>query len=241
MADTTHDDLHGILKQLPSDFEPWGQRSRENDWGPDCSCGCRWFNRLQANLNHDWGVCSNPGSPRCGLLTFEHQGCREFEESEEEDELRSREGVGTASPGNDRDAELGLLKKLELYHGELAALLEDCTSHWGFEDPIYRFYHQSFKVFGLQERTREIVTLLQSLAPDRSLSLRFLAIIEAGTERAFRPENNANWDAVTRPIVEAFLHAQFFLEMTVRYSKLDRPPDPLPSGYAALLCLYGLR
>ena len=84
MADTTHDDLLGILRKLPSDFEPWGQRSREDDWGPDCSCGCRWFIRLQADLNLDWGVCSNPGSPRCGLLTFEHQGCREFEESEVE-------------------------------------------------------------------------------------------------------------------------------------------------------------
>jgi hypothetical protein len=134
-----------------------------------------------------------------------------------------------------------LLKNLEFYRGELTALLEDCTSHWGFEDPIYRFYHQSFKVFGLQERTRAIVSLLQTLAPDRSLSFRFLAIIEAGTGTEFRPENNANWDAVTRPIVEAFLHARFFLQMAVRYSKLDRPPDTLPSGYAALLCLYGLR
>ena len=134
-----------------------------------------------------------------------------------------------------------LLKNLELYRGELIALLEVCASHWGFEDPIYRFYHQSFKVFGLQERTQAIVTLLRALAPDRPLSLRFLAIIEAGTEMEFKPEDNATWDAVTRPIVEAFFHARFFLEMAVRYSKLDQPPDPLPSGYAALLCLYGLR
>jgi len=33
---------------------------------------------LQA-MPYDWGVCSNPRSPRCGLLTFEHQGCWEFE------------------------------------------------------------------------------------------------------------------------------------------------------------------
>lgn len=241
MADTTHDHLSGILRRLPSDFEPWGQRSRDNDWGPDCSCGCRWFIRLQASFNPDWGICSNPGSPRCGLLTFEHQGCREFEASHTEVALLSRDGAGTASPGNDRETEIVLLKNLERHHGELAALLEECTGHWGFEDPIYRFYHQSFKVFGLQKRTQEIVGLLRTVAPNRSLSLRFLAIIEAGTEMEFRPDTNANWDAVTRPIVEAFLHARFFLEMTVRYSKIDRPPDPLPSGYAALLCLCGLR
>ena len=41
--------------------------------------------------------------------------------------------------------------------------------------------------------------------------------------------------------VEAFFHARFFLEMAVRYAKLETPPRPLPSGYAALLYLYQLR
>ena len=44
-----------------------------------------------------------------------------------------------------------------------------------------------------------------------------------------------------RPILEAFFHACFFLEMAVRYAHIEAPPRPLPSGYAALLCLYGLR
>jgi hypothetical protein len=46
---------------------------------PDCSCGCRHFLQLEWPLGADWGVCSNPESPRAGRLTFEHQGCREFE------------------------------------------------------------------------------------------------------------------------------------------------------------------
>lgn len=46
---------------------------------------------------------------------------------------------------------------------------------------------------------------------------------------------------VTRPILEAFFHARFFLEMAVRYADLQAPPQPLPSGYAALLYLFGLR
>jgi hypothetical protein len=45
----------------------------------DCSCGCRHFLPLQGQLGHDWGVCANSKSPRAGLLTFEHQGCAEFE------------------------------------------------------------------------------------------------------------------------------------------------------------------
>ncbi len=68
-----------VLIRLPSDFEPWGLRSRTNDWGPDCSCGCKYFLELKDNLGYDWGVCTNPDSPRKGLLTFEHQGCSNFE------------------------------------------------------------------------------------------------------------------------------------------------------------------
>ena len=60
-----------------------------------------------------------------------------------------------------------------------------------------------------------------------------------GTGRVFRPDDNKDWLRVTRPIVEAF-HARFFLEMAVRYSDLEGPPRPLPSGYAALLYLYNL-
>lgn len=45
--------------------------------------------------------------------------------------------------------------------------------------------------------------------------------------------DNANWTEITRPILEAFFHAPFFPEMAVRYSELESPPSPLPSGYAA--------
>jgi hypothetical protein len=75
-----HDHLHTIARRLPSDFEPYGERDRDEDWGPDCSCGCRWFLQLHGGLQYDWGVCANPASPRSGLLTFEHMGCRSFED-----------------------------------------------------------------------------------------------------------------------------------------------------------------
>jgi hypothetical protein len=75
-----HDLLHTLCVHLPTDFEPYGQRSRETDWGPDCSCGCLHFREMEGPLGADWGVCSNPKSPRAGMLTFEHQGCPEFEE-----------------------------------------------------------------------------------------------------------------------------------------------------------------
>ena len=71
----SHVHLLAIMPNSPTDFEPYGYRLRE---GADCSCGCRWFLPLQCQPT-DWGVCSNPRSPRCGLLTFEHMGCPEFE------------------------------------------------------------------------------------------------------------------------------------------------------------------
>jgi len=46
----------------------------------DCSCGCKRFLKLPGKLGMDWGVCANANSPRVGLLTFEHQGCEQFEQ-----------------------------------------------------------------------------------------------------------------------------------------------------------------
>ncbi len=74
--------LHEVKKELPEDYDPWGQNERwadpEKGYG-DCSGGCRWFLPLEGRLGMDWGVCVNPRSHRCGLLGFEHQGCDQFE------------------------------------------------------------------------------------------------------------------------------------------------------------------
>lgn len=139
------------------------------------------------------------------------------------------------------DAEGNLLLRLRQGREDLARLLEECSDHWGYEDPVYRFYHQSFKVYGLQGQTRTIVERLQALAPDRPLNPWFRQIVESGTGKEFRLADNERWTEVTQPILEAFFHARFFLEMAVRYADLQTPPNPLPSGYAALLYLFGLR
>jgi len=68
-----------------------------------------------------------------------------------------------------------------------------------------------------------------------------MRIVKDGTARKFEPEHNWRWLEVTRPIVEAFFHARYFLEMAVRYGEqLQQPPLQLPSGWAALLHLYNL-
>jgi hypothetical protein len=76
----SHEQLWQIAIKLPTDVEPWGLR--EPGAIGDCSCGCRWFQPLVA-YPFDWGVCTNPASPRVALLTFEHQGCPQFEVEED--------------------------------------------------------------------------------------------------------------------------------------------------------------
>ena len=107
---------------------------------------------------------------------------------------------------------------------------------------MYRFYHQSYKVYGMQHATMAIVSALHALAPELELNPWFKEIVAAGTNKQFEYEHNKRWLEVTRPMVEAFFHAKFFLDMAVRYGKeLEAPPSLLPSGWAALLYLYQLR
>ena len=135
-----------------------------------------------------------------------------------------------------------LFQTLKAHLPELETLLAQCTNHWGYEDPIYRFDHHSFKVYGLQDQTTKMVQALQALAPEIRLNTQFLWVVEAGTGKVFKNSDNRRWDSVTRPILEAFFHARFFLEMAVKYGReLQAPPNTLPSGWAALLYLYNLR
>ena len=146
------------------------------------------------------------------------------------------------NPAKIMDAQL--LNNIKLKLPELEKLLREMNSHWYYEDSIYRFYYQSFKVYNLQNETKKIVDALRAIAPEgQNFCKEFREIIESGAGgKRFEPEHNENWTYHTRVFVEAFLHAKFFLEMSVKYGKeLKEPPDMLPSGWAALLCLYNLR
>lgn len=124
----------------------------------------------------------------------------------------------------------------------LEELLAKNSGEWTYQDPIYRYYHHSYKVYHLQEQTEEIVATLQRLMPDRKLNEMFLRIVAEGTGKQFKREDNLIWETITRPIVEAFLHARFFLEMACIHGRnLEESGQILPSRWAALLYLYNLR
>jgi len=135
-----------------------------------------------------------------------------------------------------------LLTNLKNKLPELEKLLGEINSEWHYEDLVYRFYHQSFKVYYAQNDTQRIVEALQLLMPDVKLNKWFNELIAEGTGKAFTYEHNKDWLKHTRPMLEALFHAKYFLEMAVKYGKeLEKAPNMLPSGWAAFLYLYDMR
>jgi hypothetical protein len=135
-----------------------------------------------------------------------------------------------------------LLQTIKARLPELEKTLTDACGHWQAEDGFYRYYHGSFKVYGLQAVTDRVVATLRSLLPERELNKWFLDIIGGGTGKTFEPGLGRNWHVETRPILEAFFHARAMLEYAVKYGReLETAPQMLPSGWAAVLYLYGIR
>ncbi|MGI8655579.1 MAG: hypothetical protein ACR2LC_10195 [Pyrinomonadaceae bacterium] len=125
---------------------------------------------------------------------------------------------------------------------EIEKLLADF--HSGEEDGIYRFYHQSFKTFNLQYLVRRARDLFSGIAPGNALvNAWFAAICEDALDHEFDSgRTNDNWMVETRPLLEAFWHCKYFLEQMLRYGReLKAAPQMLPSGWAAILCLYNMR
>jgi hypothetical protein len=71
---------------------------------------------------------------------------------------------GFAAREKEREAaEVALLGRLRERRAALGELLAGSSDHGGYEDPVYRFYHQSFKVYYIQEQTKSIVAALTGL------------------------------------------------------------------------------
>ncbi len=134
-----------------------------------------------------------------------------------------------------------LLQRLKERNPQLQQMLGEMSGHRTYEDHFYRYYHGSFKVYAVQDTTERAVQLLRDLLPERKLNMVFERIICGGTGKQFELEHNREWDRHTRPMLEAFAHAKFMVEMAVRYADLSEPPVLMPSGWAALLYLYDLR
>lgn len=145
--------------------------------------------------------------------------------------------------GEGRKAETELLENIRAQMGMLVELKRKCDGHWGAEDAIYRFWHGSLKVYYLQELTVEIVDAIAEVCPSGGhLNPWFTQIVGAGTGKTFDLSHNANWVQHAQPIVDAYFHTYYMLDMIVKYGReLNEPPPVLPSGWAAVLELYEIR
>lgn len=127
----------------------------------------------------------------------------------------------------------------------LKKLHEHISSEWCAEDYFYRFYHHSYKIYNIQELTKDIINALDKLHPaniELSLNKMFLDICFEGTNKEFTREVNKEWAENTKPLIDAFLHAKYFLELIIKYGEdLEQAPESLPSGWAAILHLYNMR
>ena len=150
--------------------------------------------------------------------------------------------MGDSLPTSGANDACQLLLNIKQRLPALEKLLVDIEGHWEIEDGFYRFYHQSFKVYHVQLITMEIRNALQNLLPGCPMNEWFCKIIADGTGHEFELSHNRDWLQHTRPIIEAFFHAQFFLKMAVKYGRqLQEAPDLMPSGWAAVLYLFNLR
>ena len=136
-----------------------------------------------------------------------------------------------------------LLNNVKKNHPALKKRLDELNGMWTYEDLIYRFYHQSYKVYYIQSVTSNLFNDLKKLAPKGcKFNNWFEQIIQEGTGKKFNTKHNDTWLKKTRPMLEAFFHAKYFLEMAVKYGEeLKKAPETLPSGWAGFLYLYNLR
>jgi hypothetical protein len=135
-----------------------------------------------------------------------------------------------------------LLEAIKARLPELERLLSAFQSM--YEDGIYRFYHHSFKVYQFQGLTMKAMETFREIGktPEGKLCDWLEQIVGAGTGKVWEADHNSNWLFHTRPIVEAFLHAKYFLEMMIKYGReLDSAPTVLPFGWAAILEVYNQR
>jgi hypothetical protein len=150
--------------------------------------------------------------------------------------------AGIMKTGTHRERAGALLLRIKARPPELEELSR--TLEKAEEDGVYRFYHGSYKVFYLQRPVKKAFALIKEIGGEADPPhFGYARIVEAGTAHDFQEERtNANWDMETKPILEAFWHTKYFINMMVKYAKeLETVEMPLDYGMAAVLYLFELR
>jgi hypothetical protein len=95
----------------------------------------------------------------------------------------------------------------------------------------------------LQDEIREGLKLIEQIGGETDPPNEwYCRIVKEGTEHDFDLSMNDDWLRHTRPILEAFWHTKYFIQMMIKYAKeLETAPQATPSGWAAILYLFELR
>lgn len=137
------------------------------------------------------------------------------------------------------------IKLLEDIKSNLTQIQQLCSAFRGEEpDLVYRFYHQSFKVYAAVTLIEQAKALFVRLAPNGiPLNDWYCSIADRALSKKFdAAATNQIWLEETQPLLEAMWHSKYFLEqMIVAAADLEAAPQTLPSGWAAVLYLYNLR
>jgi hypothetical protein len=97
-----------------------------------------------------------------------------------------------------------LLVRINARLAELEELLAGIEDRSGEEDEVYRFYHQSFKVFDLQELTLAGFKLIEEIGGETDPPHPwYCQIAQEGIGLKFEASTNDGWLKATRPILEA--------------------------------------
>jgi hypothetical protein len=126
------------------------------------------------------------------------------------------------------ESDEAILAAVKAHLSQLEGLLEAMNND--YEEGLYRFYHQSFKVYSLQAHTTRAAGFVRVIADEagRQVDPWFEAIVADGTGIEFDASHNSEWPGYTRPQVEPFLHARYFVEMMVKYGReFGRGADPV--------------
>lgn len=131
-----------------------------------------------------------------------------------------------------------IISEIKAKTDELSVLLKVMDVE--YSRSLYKFYSQSFKVYHLQDFTLNAYKLFKSIADAAALQLHegFEQIIAEGTGSTFDMSHNVDWLTHTRPIVEAFLHAKYMLEMMIRLIKSEPGSLHFAQAYQAVMVLF---
>ncbi len=97
----------------------------------------------------------------------------------------------------------------------------------------------------MQDAISKFMTLARKIHPKRKKEFHSMfneIILDAQSQGSFQLKYNDDFGEHAKPIVEAYCHCKYFMDMFLESLKMENEPESfITSGWAAILELYQLR